>query len=1601
MNITTLKTSLLKIFSLSAIAIGSISSVQAQVDLSNPYRSTQLPNWDFENGWENCYPWAAGSKNSSSQGSTPKDWTISNVRPNYGGALAYTTVGSNVSGYHDSSSAVKVTNQSTLGNVIPAYFSLGTTWSTTKASIFSQTNKDGGTFGGIEFSERPDALSFVYQSSGNTQPTVVAYSWYGNYSQADVPSEVASNPSKVTMINRERNILGIETSEGGAIDSIDCKRISIINERLKNTTNEWETSVLVFKYTPNTELEKPQYFNVIFSDDDYFSSSPTNGNSLTVDDVKLIYYSRLASLSVKGMPVEGFDSDTYTYTIDSYMPRGMLATEVVGTLLGQGRSATIEAAVIDEVNGTITIKVQGIDWDVDGETEHTYTIQYKKRPTAELNSITPENGSKIENPTSGQNQSNSLEAKWVDFNASTWGFEKAESTIVELDESLTNKLTGKLVLKASNPDAAITDPIYYVLQFYPFAAEIESLEVEEVAVTFTDGAANIGAKMPETQEALQEAIKNVVFKQSSGNPTWEITGFDKTTATATVTVSNSDGADINLSKDYTITFYPFTIDLRTVIFTTAKGPESVRIRGEQSKASFLYEDEMSQKPKDDYAEGTDYTLTPYSGTITLESIDWNLDDPNNPIFTITLKNENGEKSYTVTFAGADDLRSSRLSSITVDGTPIENFDSQTFSYNVNGQLLEATEITGEAFDEAPYIADGISIGEVEKDYTTAVATISVSNEEGSDFDGESTHTYTLQFDLPYYSRIESLTISGVKADFNEALEATIDAYQPVSAENLQELIAAGIKLMKGSGEPTWKLDYDPNASATAKITVSNTSADIDGKSSHEYALTFKERPAPVLNTLTVNGTDILKADQFEYEIASLLPSSDKIEATYDTNDKILEVTGPTIDKEKAIVTYTVTNGIKSNTYTLTFQKATNSRLASVEVGGQTVTITDGKFDYDLSNIAMPKEGELTYTLVSSPMEATVKTVYDPANYKVTVTVTGTTPDEKDGKLEHIYTFQFQKPTNSRLASISVNGTAVANFSSDIYDYDLTDIEMPEEGNVSYTLVSSPTAAKATVTYDKENNKVTITVTGSTPDETDGKLEHIYTLTFKAPEQENPGDNKDPNDPDNPDDPSKDPNNPDNPDDPTIPDGATLTNYDGILTIEMMGEDITGGGQAAKVEIEEYGDGTATFRLPNFQLDLGNGPESLGDIVVENVTVTEENGIRTYNGEVKGFELADGEIVADVTLTGTVNEELFAHMIIGVLWEGIEINVEFNGEGTVQNPPKEPDNPDDPQLPDDDWNDYDGRMTIDMNGYDITEGGYATTMKMAENEDGTYNFLIPDFSVALDSDNQDVEFGDILVENVTATEVEGIVRFKSNPIDMTFAKGEVTAEIIVNGTLDQKGEIRLFVDVIWDAEDGRRIPFMVKFTNGSDNFREYRISHYRGILTTQSEGEIPVAHNVMLVITPQSPGKVLMEIEGIYFPTFSRAGTGSNIIQMTGVSVGSHTGSILSYDGAASGVAIQPGVTVDMTLHGHTLSDGTILLNTNMDWAEGGQRLAGSFEGYGSYSDVDDPSVDSPNEDNGPYEYFDLKGMRVNPENLRPGIYIRRSPTKTEKILITQ
>ena len=348
---------------------------------------------DFSGDWVTCIPWDSKG-NTESSGTQPKGWHISNVQTLLGAVVA----GEKVKGSNDTTDAVKLTNQDLSGQKIPAYLTLGTPWATAETKLTKVRNADGGTFGGLDFTYRPDAISFDYQrnnSKGKENATAIAYLWKGTWTQTNVPGNTAvslnviqgyGTATKCTMVNRDRNILGNETSatlgDKPAVPSEDAKLIAKLEQPISESTNgTWKSMTVPFTYNDDTAV--PEYINVIFAANDYFGdrNGIVAGNSLTIDNVKLVYYHALNSLTYNGNKVANFDEGTTEYTLNGRLVEDF--DKVKFTVKGVGASYDVAK---DEANNVATITVKGNDYDVNPSSKTVYTIKFDG--TVGINGIT-------------------------------------------------------------------------------------------------------------------------------------------------------------------------------------------------------------------------------------------------------------------------------------------------------------------------------------------------------------------------------------------------------------------------------------------------------------------------------------------------------------------------------------------------------------------------------------------------------------------------------------------------------------------------------------------------------------------------------------------------------------------------------------------------------------------------------------------------------------------------------------------------------------------------------------------------------------------------------------------------------------------------------------------------------------------------------------------------------------------------------------------------------------------------------------------------------------------------------------------------------------
>lgn len=332
--------------------------------------------------WNNCTPWIGTGVSSTNVGQNPEGWCISHIagyNPGIIGWQGSQSLGEETTGQGDNK-AVLLKNEKVKGNPTPAYLTLGTSWNTASTTA---AHADGGTWGGISFKYKPDAISFNYKRSeadaSKAQPaTVVAYLWKGTFKQDEVPTNIATvykktdNRHKETMVNRDRSILNMSTDQGGNVSEKGTLLASKI-ENITNTTENWTNKVVSIDYA-NAD-ETPDMFNIIFAANDYFGkkSDIVVGNTFSVENVQLLYYHYLKSVSYDGQKLTSTASDSLTFDMSTVEYDN---TKKLACVKG-GVGSTVDAPSYDKTTGKLTINVKGNDYAANDKSITTYTIQFK------------------------------------------------------------------------------------------------------------------------------------------------------------------------------------------------------------------------------------------------------------------------------------------------------------------------------------------------------------------------------------------------------------------------------------------------------------------------------------------------------------------------------------------------------------------------------------------------------------------------------------------------------------------------------------------------------------------------------------------------------------------------------------------------------------------------------------------------------------------------------------------------------------------------------------------------------------------------------------------------------------------------------------------------------------------------------------------------------------------------------------------------------------------------------------------------------------------------------------------------------------------------
>ena len=321
----------------------------------------QLPNYGFNNWKSACASTESlGDYNEMRQrpGVEPTDWNGSSV--NQAVKFGFKIEKKQELIYNDNS-AVKMVNTFVgamgVGSVAPGFINFGTPWVYATKTV---KECDGGVYGGINFTNKPDAITGRYKRTDATgeKSHIIVYLWNGTFT-----SKVGKKGSPSTnRDNVDKAIMGMTdaSAKGTLVASCDY-------EFTATTNNDWQTITVPLNYASTSA---PTMMNTIISSGDYwYRENMKENTTLIADDIRFVYYSTLKSLSYNGtalsIPASNGTLDMSSVTYD--------ASKLAYTLNGQTATATTS---YNEESGLLTIVVSNVDTDIDGQSSHTYYIQF-------------------------------------------------------------------------------------------------------------------------------------------------------------------------------------------------------------------------------------------------------------------------------------------------------------------------------------------------------------------------------------------------------------------------------------------------------------------------------------------------------------------------------------------------------------------------------------------------------------------------------------------------------------------------------------------------------------------------------------------------------------------------------------------------------------------------------------------------------------------------------------------------------------------------------------------------------------------------------------------------------------------------------------------------------------------------------------------------------------------------------------------------------------------------------------------------------------------------------------------------------------------------
>lgn len=1025
----------------------------------------QVPNPGFED-------WSGEKFDGNIQ---PKDWYASNVsQVGFNFNFAYQE-GGHTGQY---SMMVQDTKVGAMGitETSPGYFSLGKPW--TYLDGLSTGTATAGTAGGIHFTHRPDTMSVWIKRTGpNTKDEdfhLLYYAWSGTAKSNQYKNKNGGCTS-VDQTNEESDVrLALDGNECGTTQKVN--QIAEGWWRERKTYGEW-TNIRVPIYYFNDDV--PTMMNIIFSASNYpnfrANDGLIEGNALYVDDVELIYSSKIDKLYLNEREWKAFDPNSTEEQVFSVGKSTEIPTVFgvrgVGTLTNaRGKKATFPGRRLTDEEFHI-VQQGSIDGDpmiihvnaTDGSSTTTYKIKFVS--TASNNARLADiqvNGNTIPgfnaylNTYTVQLPYGTTEVPVVTATAQDGG---AGVTITQPTST-----TGTANIDVTAADGTTKNT--YTIHF-----SVAQLSDNTLEALYIDG---------ELVPGFAPTKNNYTISLPLGTTeapviTWQSAYADGAQTIELLKNSLEEGAQITVSA-------PAAQATRTYKLT---------YKIEASSYAYLAGISLDGQPIEGFSpEQTSYAFTLPIGTSTLPAITWTQGDPYQTV-AITEGGVDGTTRIVVTAAAGNTVTyrltfstekstNNALQGIDLDGTPLEGFHPDTLNYTIT-LLAGTTELPTVTYTQ------GDEYQTITLSTSTATRTIRIVVKAGNG----SQRVYTLTFEIEK-SANALLRMIYLDGDSLENFTPEQLSYFVVSEQEVTPDITVDIN-------PGQKVNITQPASyGTAHIVVQP-----EVGSSVEYTITFTSSSTPAIpefatDSFPASSNASLAAIYINGELYQENPAPKTYTYTLPWRTaqvpSVVPVAGALGQKitvecpglnQTTIIHVVAADGITTADYAIDFlvTKSNNTQLESIDINGVTFDYAPAIRDYAISlpygTTTLPA---ITFTKaeVEQQVELCTNGFSAPATLQVTA---------EDGT-EATYTLTFEvayAPFENKLQSIIVDNVGALDLSAGTdhvvtLPYGTTDIQ--------FTIVKQYPEQVVTIINGGISTPTTITVKADDPN----KVDKVYTIT---------------------------------------------------------------------------------------------------------------------------------------------------------------------------------------------------------------------------------------------------------------------------------------------------------------------------------------------------------------------------------------------------------------------------------------------------------------------------------------------------------------------------